>query len=108
MTEKIASITPGPWKLGYSDGSGARQNDWESEEGFYITDPLDNEIVRGGEDEGIPIGVLHEGDAKLIAAAPTLLNACKAVLSYIRSHQIYDKDARGVLERAIWEAEGDG
>ena len=40
----------------------------------------------------------------LIVAAPDLLAACEAVLRYISSHQVYDKDARGVLERAVAEA----
>jgi hypothetical protein len=46
-------------------------------------------------------------NARLMAAAPDLLAACEAVLSYIASHQIYDKDARGVLEQAIAKAKGE-
>ena len=42
----------------------------------------------------------------LIKAAPDLLAAIEAVLRYISSHQVYDKDARGVLERAAYKAKG--
>ena len=48
-----------------------------------------------------------QANACLIAAAPDLLAACEAVLRYISSHQVYDKDARGVLERAVAKARGE-
>lgn len=35
------------------------------------------------------------------ARIETLETAIKAVLRYISSHQVYDKDARGILERAL-------
>lgn len=35
-----------------------------------------------------------------------LLEACRAVVRYIESNQVHDKDAKGVLERAISRAEG--
>ena len=36
-----------------------------------------------------------------------LLAACETVLRYLSSHQIYDKDARGILERAVAKAHGE-
>jgi len=40
---------------------------------------------------------------RLEARIKVLETAIKAVLRYISSHQIYDKDAKGVLERALAE-----
>lgn len=74
------SHTPGPWKVGYSDGSGAENI---PREGAEITDAYDNVIVRGGSPWGdIAYGVLQGEDARLIAAAPELLEALKNVLDH--------------------------
>ena len=43
----------------------------------------------------------------LIEAAPDLLATCQTILRYLSSHQIYDKDARSILERAIAKAKGE-
>ena len=47
------------------------------------------------------VGVLAVVCDKALNDRDTLLSACEAVLRMIQSHQIYDKDARSVLERAI-------
>jgi hypothetical protein len=44
--------------------------------------------------------------APLISAAPELLEACKAALSALESHQAYDKDMRPELRAVIRKAEG--
>ena len=36
-----------------------------------------------------------------------LVRARETVLRYLSSHQVYDKDARGILERAIAQARGE-
>lgn len=65
--------TPGPWSIGFSDGSGAFEKD---DEGAWIMGQdcsVDGEIViRGGRDgfAPIPLGVLRRPDAHLITQAP--------------------------------------
>ena len=79
MTDKH---TPGPWKIGFSDGSGAGQYD----EGIWIVAEGNNPIVRGGQDQGVPVGVVTPADARLIAATPALLEALESVLFAERKH----------------------
>ena len=63
------SPTPGPWRIGYDDGSGAG----EDNEGIYIIAVGEEAVVRGGRDDyGIAHGVVCMEDAHLIAAAPDL------------------------------------
>ncbi len=58
--------TKGPWKIGYSDGSGCGENG----EGFYIVAPNSHPVVRGGLDDwGIPKGIDLEANARRIVAA---------------------------------------
>jgi hypothetical protein len=60
------------------------------------------------ENTGENIAVTYEAkNAALVAAAPELLEACKAALSALESHQAYDKDMRPVLRAAISLAEGE-
>ncbi len=47
-----------------------------------------------------------EANARLIAAAPDLLEACKATVSAYSSHQLYDKCPMAMLEAAIAKATG--
>lgn len=46
-------------------------------------------------------------DAYLLTAAPELLAACEQVIKLIACHQVYDKDARTILEQAIARAKGE-
>ena len=50
--------------------------------------------------------VARVADAEVIAAAPELLEACKAVLHALESHQAYDKDFRPMLRAALAKATG--
>ncbi len=69
--------TPGPWKVGFEDGSGPT----------YITDSNDQSVVSGATDDwGVIQGVLKPEDARLIAAAPELLEACEVVAKELRDH----------------------
>lgn len=64
--------TPGPWQHEYHDGRG---------EG-YILGPDGQAVVIGGRsDWGVMRGVLAPDDARLIAAAPDLLEALTSILS---------------------------
>ncbi len=78
---KKDEITPGPWRIGFSDGSGSGglYNEWERG-GIYINDQHDNVVVWGGDNEGLAVGVRREADARLIAAAPQVLEALQAML----------------------------
>lgn len=74
-----ADYTPGPWNVGFSDGS-------SSEPGMAaITAPCEPDkyesteqiVVAGGDGFGVSYGVRREADARLIAAAPALLEALR-------------------------------
>jgi hypothetical protein len=62
--------TPGPWQVGFADGSGHS----------YITNLQGRVVVRGGYDyHGIKHGVVKKSDARLIASAPDLLAVARLV-----------------------------
>jgi hypothetical protein len=65
----IDAATPGPWDVGFHDRSGSG----EYGGGCYIVDNDDpcHVVVRGGESEGIPIGVESKLDAQFIAQSRT-------------------------------------
>lgn len=71
------NFTPGPWRVGFDDGSGCVS---KTEGAWILRDDPDvgamsaPEIVAGGSD-GIPYGVLRMEDAHLIAAAPEMYEA---------------------------------
>ena len=74
------SHTPGPWYVGYEDGSG------RGEEGDYIaitTDASRSESI--ADDVADHRGVRRLADAYLIAAAPDLLAACQAYKAWTDS-----------------------
>lgn len=72
----LKGTTKGPWKVGFSDGSGS-----DPEEGIYILGNNGDEVdappvVRGGKDDwSVPHGIENRADARLIAAAPELAQA---------------------------------
>ncbi len=65
-------FTPGPWRIGFSDGSGSGSD----REGAWITTVAptlpDHVIVAGCDHDGVPCGVRTEANGRLIAAAPEL------------------------------------
>lgn len=99
------SYTKGQWKHGFSDGSGKAGGDFG---GGYILAENDRVVVHGGLDDwNKPVGVITEDDAHLIAAAPDLLEACKAAEKRI---ELEPDDrwyaAKSQLRAAIAKAEG--
>ncbi len=65
--------TPGPWRIGFEDGSGFV----DEEDGAWITGLEDEIVVAGGSHEGLKYGVPNLDNARVIAAAPDLLEAAK-------------------------------
>jgi hypothetical protein len=90
MTERGAKHTPGPWNLVW----------WGNEKYPYPLSSLaDNDgkwIARDGT-------VSSEANARLIAAAPDLLAACRAALGAFFNNNAIDWSE---LEEAIAKAEG--
>lgn len=89
-TDAHMNHTPGPWKIDLHS---------EYKAVVYKQDGRAKRIIIA-DVFGSPRAE-QENNTRLIATAPILLEACSAVLAMIQSHQIYDKDAREVLERAI-------
>jgi hypothetical protein len=88
VTRPAAAPTPGPWAVGFSDGSGQT----------YITagdhparEDLPVVVVSGGEDSwGVPQGVENPADARLISAAPELLACAKRSAAALLSAGVED------------------
>ena len=74
----MAAYTPGPWRIGVDD------SDVEEDEkgGAWIIGVDDEIVVAGGSHEGLKYGVPDAANARLIAAAPDLLEAAKRALAY--------------------------
>lgn len=84
--------TPGPWT--YSEIEGFL--------GFYITqkaERIERQVATAGP---------NEADARLIAAAPDLLDALKFAYEHLESMNNYSlvSGARAMMQRAIAKAEG--
>jgi len=61
------AATPGPWHVGYEDGSGESSIvAWEHEDALG----LDATVVMGGDVEGVTMGARSQADARYIAALP--------------------------------------
>lgn len=108
MSEKTKH-TPGPWSVGFSDGSGA------SKEGGYTITAGDHPairdtknvvvVVRSGKDDwGVTNGIDNEANARLIAAAPELLAfALKAVTAAMEGRKLSKAEhaeARAAIAKA--------
>lgn len=74
----MPQYTPGPWRIGFEDGTG-----WmDDEDGGWIIGLDEEVVVVGGNHEGLKYGVLDEHNGLLIAAAPELLDAAKRAYAY--------------------------
>ena len=74
----MPSYTPGPWRIGFEDGTGWMDDD----DGAWIIGFEEEVVVVGGSHEGLKYGVPDEHNALLIAAAPELLEAAKRAYAY--------------------------
>lgn len=76
----MSAYTPGPWRIGVDDS-----NKVADEKGGAWIIGLDDEIVvAGGSYEGLKYGILDIDNARLIAAAPDLLEAAKRAFAYFK------------------------
>ena len=76
----MSAYTPGPWRIGFEDGTG-----WmDDEEGGWIIGADEEVVVAGGSHEGLKYGVLDEHNGLLIAAAPELLEAAKRAYAFFQ------------------------
>jgi hypothetical protein len=74
----MAAYTPGPWKIGVDDSAGTP----DEKGGAWIFGLDDEIVVAGGSYEGLKYGILDIDNARLIAAAPDLLEAAKRAFAY--------------------------
>jgi hypothetical protein len=79
--EKRATFTPGPWQISCIDG-------------------IEDSLMVGGGDDGSDIvaDIRDEANARLIAAAPELLEQCK-LFEKVLTHLINSGDSGADLER---------
>lgn len=100
----MSKHTPGPWAITGKtwEGDGAAGVMVEAESGGAIA------FVTSWTDRGLPTEVdeANYANARLIVAAPLLLNACKQAREFLKTiaHNTDDMDA---LDAAIAAAEGD-
>lgn len=89
LRELLETTTPGPWKHGYSDGSGRAEDSWRPRHelgGGYITHgESEDAVVLGADDSwSLPQGVQRVADATLIALAPDLAQLAIDMAAFIR------------------------
>ena len=96
----MAAYTPGPWRIGFEDGSG-----WmDDEDGAWIIGCDEEVVVAGGSHDGLKYGVPDEHNALLIVAAPDLLDAAKRAYALLllqaekKANEIGEVDVERCLE----------
>ena len=119
----MSNRTPGPWELhgqGTPGCGGAGPHDWVIVGGRYTDEDGDEAVTVVAHVKGNPTaGDIPYQNARLIAAAPDLLAACRAVLAAADSDEWHDMASAGsVLDRlseafdaareAVAKAEGGG
>ena len=110
----MPQYTPGPWRIGFEDGSGWMDDD----DGGWIIGEDEEVVVAGGSLDGLKYGVTDEHNGLLIAAAPELLEAAQRAYELLKlqaekkAAEAGDEDVdkwlepeaillRDVLERAV-------
>jgi len=92
--------TPGPWEVVIDNRKGR-----EGRLSIRKVETFESVVYQLDPGTGWHMDT-HKANARLIAAAPELLEVCKAVFSALNSHQAYDKDLRLELRAIIERAEG--
>jgi len=93
--------TPGPWAV---QGLGPVRPEYPDWNHYAIRSPENiclavvHEVDRYGADRALP-------DARLIAAAPELLKACKEVISAAGSPSLWIQQVADAIAKAEWEAD---
>lgn len=87
----MSGHTPGPWRVNGIDGA---------LEGWKVTDTGPTQDHDGDGASEYVATVYDEGNARLIAAAPELLEALKSILEITdRNHVVWDR-ARAAIDAA--------
>ena len=108
----MSAYTPGPWRVGFEDGTGGVDDDG----GAWIIGADEEIVVAGGSHDGLKYGVTDEANARLISLAPDLLAAARRALAFFEL--LAEKtEAEGgpaelepealLLKDVIWRAEGE-
>ena len=74
----MSAHTPGPWRVGFEDGTGGVDDDG----GAWIIGADEEIVVAGGSHEGLKYGVTDEANARLISVTPELLAAAQRALAF--------------------------
>ncbi len=97
----MSAHTPGPWHVGFLDGTGGP----DEEGGAWIIGVDEEIVVAGGSHDGLKYGVPDEDNAKLIAAAPHLLQAARRAYVFfeIMAEKKYKEKKEGNGHGAVEE-----
>lgn len=108
----MSDFTPGPWRIGFSDGSGSgpelpHGTGYDARSGACITSTAiaDRVVVFGGDNEGCPVGVVGlnaaelQANARLIAAAPEMFALLRRILGTKRLPSQLDAPIIQLLDR---------
>ena len=102
QADEQGAWTPGPWSVGYSDGSGV-----DDERPYYcVVGPAETAVVLSGDSFGVLYGITNKADARLISSAPDMLEALRvaaSVLAFTTSDSKYDA-AKEKIRAAIAKA----
>lgn len=108
----MSEYTKGPWKVGYNDGSGKFGKYQGTYQSFVTVDNHLLATVWHHDDTDYPKDhpiMIAQDNAHLIAAAPELYEALKALFNDVVSAEIYDLDEQALLvaaSEALAKADG--
>ena len=94
----MSKHTPGPWMVGYNDGSGRGYSADGSFDSIYVT--------HNGENAVATMFNGSHADARLIAAAPDLLESLIQVVTLLDHPDCPYRNSIEIARRAIKKAEG--
>lgn len=102
-----AKHTPGPWMIGQDYGGNYAICSSRAKVANHVaTIPVFNGLAHSGASQPHEASVA-EANARLMSAAPELLEACYTALQYLAPYR-YAAGARVVIQSAIAKATGEG